>query len=66
MTNPVRLTLSRSAGFDLQALSLATNGLPAVVVARPSKWGNPFVIGEPAGESGEIVAMRKTAVRYGQ
>ena len=26
MTNPVRLTLSRSAGFDLQALSLATNG----------------------------------------
>ena len=29
MTNPVRLTLSRARGFDLQALSLATNGLPA-------------------------------------
>jgi hypothetical protein len=63
MTNPVRLTLSRNRGFDLQALSLATNGLLAVVVARPTKWGNPFVIGEPAGESGEIVADAKEAVR---
>lgn len=63
MTNHVRLTLSRNRGFDLQALSLATNGLLAVVVARPTKWGNPFVIGEPAGESGEIVADAKEAVR---
>ena len=39
---PVRLQLSRKKGFDLQALSIATNGLPAVNVARPSKWGNPF------------------------
>lgn len=44
MTRPVRLQLSRRKGFDLQALSLATNGLPAVNVARPSKWGNPFSI----------------------
>lgn len=36
MTNHVRLTLSRNRGFDLQALSLATNGLLAVVVARPT------------------------------
>ena len=42
MTTPVRLRLSRAKGFSLQALSLATNGLPAVNVARPSKWGNPF------------------------
>lgn len=41
---PVRLQLSRRKGFDLQALSLATNGLPAVNVARPSKWGNPFPV----------------------
>jgi hypothetical protein len=45
MTTPVRLQLSRKKGFSLQALSLATNGLPAVVVTRGSKrWGNPFKI----------------------
>lgn len=44
MTAPVRLCLSRRAGFDLQALSRATNGLPAVSVARPSRYGNPFTM----------------------
>ena len=43
---PVRLRLSRAKGFDLQALSRATNGLRAVVVARPTPWGNPFVVGK--------------------
>ena len=42
MTHPVRLQLSRRKGFSLQRLSLETNGLPAVSVARPGKWGNPF------------------------
>jgi hypothetical protein len=42
VSTPVRLQLSRRKGFDLQALSLATNCLPAVNVARPTKWGNPF------------------------
>lgn len=42
---PVRLRLSRRHGFDLQAASLAANGLPAVNVARPGPWGNPFVVG---------------------
>jgi len=42
---PIRLQLSRRKGFDLQALSLATNGLPAIVVGRPTRWGNPFVVG---------------------
>src|SRR4051812_11243137 len=42
MTKPVRLQLSRRKGFDLKALSLETNGLPGVNVARPGKWGNPF------------------------
>lgn len=44
MTAPVRLRLSRAKGFDLQALSAATNGLPAVNVARPGPFGNPFLI----------------------
>ena len=43
---PVRLQLSRRKGFDLQALSQATNGLPAHGVARPGPWGNPFVVGK--------------------
>lgn len=42
MTKPTRIQLSRRKGFDLQAHSRAVNGLPAVVVARPSRWGNPI------------------------
>lgn len=42
MTKPVRIQLSRRKGFDLQAISRETNGLPAVTVARPGRWGNPF------------------------
>jgi len=42
--SPARLRLSRARGFNLQTHSLATNGLPAVVVARPTKWGNPWSI----------------------
>lgn len=50
---PVRLQLSRAKGFNLQALSRATNGLEAVNVARPSKWGNPFVIGSQVVSGGK-------------
>ena len=46
---PVRLQLSRCKGFNLQALSLATNGLPAVNCARPMLYSNPFPIGKPSG-----------------
>lgn len=52
MAWPVRLQLSRRKGFDLQALSRATNGLPALRVTRPGPWGNPFVIAEVAAELG--------------
>ena len=45
-TIPVRLQLSRKKGFNLQAHSRAVNGLPAVNCARPSRWGNPFIIGD--------------------
>lgn len=59
---PVRLQLSRAKGFSLQALSLATNGLPAVNVARPSKWGNPFRVGQqymPAVHPHEVTAVKR-------
>lgn len=46
---PTRIQLSRRKGFDLQALSLETNGLPAVKVARPTRWGNPVVVNEMRG-----------------
>ena len=55
---PVRLQLSRRAGFDLQAASRKTNGLPAVVVARPSVWGNPYRARTPAERK---VAVAKCA-----
>lgn len=44
MTAPVRLRLFRTKGFDLQALSRATNGLEAVKVTRPSAFSNPFTV----------------------
>lgn len=28
----------------MQAVSLAANGLPCVIVSRPGKWGNPFKV----------------------
>lgn len=46
MTQPVRLQLSRRKGFDLQKLSIETNGLAAIVVARPRRWGNDWRIGD--------------------
>lgn len=46
---PIRLQLLRVKGFDLQALSLATNGLPAKSVRRPSKFGNPYRIVRHSG-----------------
>jgi hypothetical protein len=43
---PVRMQLSRAKGFNLQARSMALNGLPALNIARPGPLGNPFVVGE--------------------
>lgn len=45
---PQRMHVSRKAGFDLQAASRALNGLPAKLVTRPGKWGNPFSIDDVA------------------
>ena len=47
---PQRIQLSRARGFNLQAFSLALNGLAAVVVARPSPWGNPHRVWHDGGQ----------------
>jgi len=41
---PVRIQRKRSKGFNLQKAS--PNGLEVISVTRPSKWGNPYKIGE--------------------
>lgn len=55
---PARLRLSRAAGFRLQALSLSLNNRPAVNVARPGRWGNPFTAGPPSRETNALVLRR--------
>jgi hypothetical protein len=42
---PRRIQLRRKKGFRLQEVSRALNGLPAVKVARPGKFGNPYKVG---------------------
>lgn len=49
MAKPQRIQLSRRKGFDLQAASRALNGLPCKVVARPTRYGNPFVVARSPG-----------------
>jgi hypothetical protein len=41
-TIPIRLRLTRAAGFDLQAESRAANGLPAINIACSIRWYNPW------------------------
>ena len=47
---PVRVQLKRTKGYNLQAVSLALNGFPAVKVTRPGPYGNPYKVsdGRPA------------------
>ena len=65
---PARILLSRRAGFDLQAISHALNGLPAQSVARPGPWGNPFTIDDMAAELGlgKDAAQEEAVARYGR
>lgn len=58
MTKPVRLQLSRRRGFDLQAHSHATNGLPTMHVGRPGPWGNPFIVSKH-GDAAYCVDLHK-------
>ena len=39
---PVRIQRKRTAGYDMQAVSMATNGLPCIFVGRPTQFGNPY------------------------
>ncbi|GAB4227886.1 MAG: DUF4326 domain-containing protein [Methyloligellaceae bacterium] len=60
MTEPIRLQLSRRKGFCLQTLSREVNGLEAVNVARPTKWGNPFVAGIHGADAADCVEQYRT------
>ncbi|MGC4033658.1 MAG: DUF4326 domain-containing protein [Tepidisphaeraceae bacterium] len=55
---PQRIQLKRTEGFNLQAVSMAMNGLPAVKCARPGKWGNPIKAGMSCWEAGEAIAEK--------
>jgi hypothetical protein len=66
MTAPRRLQLSRRKGFNLQAHSLAVNGLPAVNCARPSKYGNPFLVAHDWQASFRAVALGERGDRQGR
>jgi hypothetical protein len=39
---PVRIQRKRTAGYSMQAVSRAINGLPCISVTRPGRWGNPY------------------------
>lgn len=58
LIKPQRIQLSRRKGFNLQAASMALNGLPAVKCARPSRWGNPIKAGMTKSEAGEAIAAK--------
>ena len=58
MTKPVRIQLRRRKGFDLQAISRALNGLPAINCARPGKLGNMFVVGVD-GDAARCCALHR-------
>jgi hypothetical protein len=57
---PIRLQLSRKKGFRLDAASHAANGLPAVRVCRPGRWGNPYRIGIDGTTTGCVRLFRKS------
>ena len=64
MAAPVRLQLSRRRGFNLQALSQATNGLPAVKVDRSSKFGNPNRVGDKDPKTGRPMTAMAAVDRF--
>jgi hypothetical protein len=61
---PVRLQLSRRKGFDLQAASVALNGLPAINVARPGPLGNPFIVGKDGSRAECVHLFRMMTAGY--
>ena len=51
---PVRIQRKRTKGYRMPE--------GAVYVGRPTAWGNPFFVGHPISEGGEIVKDRAEAV----
>lgn len=62
MIAPVRIQLSRTSGFRLQAASYALNGLPARHCARPGWMGNPFNWQVFVGVGASPAAAKRLAV----
>jgi hypothetical protein len=60
---PIRLRLSRKAGFNLQALSESINGLPAVNCARPGPFGNPIKVSAEITPTHAVAAFRAACSR---
>jgi hypothetical protein len=58
----VRLQLSRRKDFNLQELSLAINGLLAIVVARPTVFGSRWKIGDRSNFLGRRVETARDAI----
>lgn len=57
---PIRIQRSR------QQKQTSPNGLPIVYVGRPTKWGNPFKVGEKGIPTREVaVAMYKEWIGEG-
>jgi hypothetical protein len=54
MEIPVRVQRKRTKGAKMDS----PNGLPVVYVGRPSKWGNPYRVGD---EDPMLVGSRMTA-----
>ena len=63
---PQRIQLKRSSGFNLQAVSLALNGLAAVSCARGHnrKWGNPWKVGEWSGTLQRRMTRADAVLRF--
>jgi hypothetical protein len=66
VTKPVRLQLSRRKGFNLQAVSIAVNGLPPLVVARPGLFGNPFAVTSTTDAAAAVSCFRRFLRRWSQ
>lgn len=61
---PQGIQLKRTKGFNLQVTSLALNGLPCVKVARPTRYGNPFKVGERSPGNHTIVMDAEHACQW--
>lgn len=55
---PERIRLSRTKGWRLPA--------GAVVVARPSRWGNPYRIGQPHPDDGRSMTRAEAVALYAE